>query len=108
MYFDYIKEKEDIDNYQWDWGFMTYCVEGGNIFHVVDIYIKPEFRGQGKVHELIEKAKSIGREKGCTKISSEVYVLNKPEIFDRSKALLERYGILYKDDEKCLMYVQKL
>ncbi|MCA9020529.1 MAG: GNAT family N-acetyltransferase [Planctomycetaceae bacterium] len=58
-------------------GLMT-CIEGFSTFackpllNIHDVYVSPEFRGQGVASQLFAQAESIAKTRGCCKLTLEV------------------------------------
>lgn len=68
-----IKEREGRDVIEESWGFIEYLIRPPNV-EIHDLYVQPEFRGQGKGQELANRVATLGREQGCTALWSNVYV----------------------------------
>ena len=73
MFFDYVKEREDLDSIIIEGqGFLTYRKDEDTLF-VNDLYVKPEFRKSSTFMELYKKAIDIGRKLGCKQMEGHVW-----------------------------------
>lgn len=71
MWKDYIKERENLDTYENETGFLTYEIHDGICF-MSDIYVKPEHRGTSAGYKLYLAVKNIAIDSGCTSIRGQI------------------------------------
>lgn len=67
MYKDYLKERENLDILETDYGFAT-VRQMDDCLYLQDIYVKPEFRKQGKGREMLAVVEDAAREMGFSKV----------------------------------------
>ncbi|XP_062823030.1 thialysine N-epsilon-acetyltransferase [Anolis carolinensis] len=60
--------------------FFTYSTWKGRNIYMEDLYVMPEFRGQGIGKKLMRTIAQIGLEKGCTQMKFSVLDWNRPAI----------------------------
>lgn len=65
MYKDYIKEREDLDTHETEFGFICYRIHLHTLW-INDYYVKPEFRMSGRGKELADHVFNLAKEAGCT------------------------------------------
>lgn len=63
MYFDYIKERENLDHIATESGFITFRIEGENCL-ISDYYVKPEFRRLHKGKFFADQVLELCKERG--------------------------------------------
>ena len=63
LYGKYIKERENTDIIENEFGFATYKVLE-DCLYVIDIYVLPEHRRSKKAHDLMDTAYNIAKELG--------------------------------------------
>lgn len=73
MYFDYVKERQNVDNFQTDKGFILYKVNGEECF-LAEVYVKPEFRGTSEIAKMIRSMCEIAESKGCNLLTANVHL----------------------------------
>ena len=89
MYFDYLKESQDIDNLQNEFGFVSYRIKGHECW-IKDWYVKPEHRGKTAAMRLIKDLEIIARSECCDCITSNVDIGT--ERAEKNTLILLRYG----------------
>lgn len=74
MYADYIKEAWNREYAEWDFGFVTYgvCNKIGSL-HICDLYIAPEYRGQGNYKTILNYLEGLARAEGLKFLSGDVH-----------------------------------
>ncbi len=63
-YAQYIKERENLDCYEDEYGFFTYKKEDG-VFLVSDLFVLPEYRNKGIGEKYAKKIDDFAKEHGC-------------------------------------------
>ena len=76
MYFEYIKERENLDHVLGDDYFFTYEIRDRE-FYLANIYLRPFKRGTPAVFEMYEQIEKIARENSCELISANIYLTDK-------------------------------
>lgn len=71
MFFDYIKEKANIDTHKTDFGFVTYEV-GDSILYIHDSYVVPSKRKSGEGRKMLEFLLTLAKERNIKALSSNV------------------------------------
>ena len=98
MYKEYIEEQ--LHNrfvYETEYGFLTYN-KTDEMLRLEEIYIKKEFRQQGKASEFYDKSEEIGRELGCTMLIGSI-VLGTNNAEESMMCLLKnKFKLHYIDD----------
>uniref|UniRef100_A0ABM5EJK2 Thialysine N-epsilon-acetyltransferase-like isoform X2 n=1 Tax=Pogona vitticeps TaxID=103695 RepID=A0ABM5EJK2_9SAUR len=70
--------------------FFTYSTWKGRNIYMEDLYVRPEFRGQGIGKKLMSRIAQMGVEKGCTQMKFSVLDWNRPAVdFYRSKGAVD-------------------
>ncbi len=72
MYGQYITERTNREILETEHGFATFQVLPNNIFYIIDIFIKPEYRRSRKASELTDNLENIAKEKGSKWILGSV------------------------------------
>lgn len=67
MYAAYLKERENLDVLETDYGFAI-VRQMSDCLYLQDIYVKPEFRKQGKGREMLSIVEDAARELGYKKL----------------------------------------
>lgn len=79
MYADYMKEKENLESYECEYGFITYK-KMKDALYIGDFYVKPQYRGSKHTTAMSNYVETIAKEAGCTMMLAEVNTKdNKPE-----------------------------
>jgi len=73
MYFDYIKERQNLEGFRTDFGFVTFKVVE-NEFFIENMYVQKQDRGLGKVEILIDECLKIAKSKECAIITANIYL----------------------------------
>lgn len=106
LYFEYIKERENLDHYEIENGFFTYEIRDKE-FYLANIYVRPDHRGTSAKLELWEKMQEIAIEKGCDLISANVYL--KDSGFHRTIRVALKLGFSFvMAQNNCVTIVKKL
>lgn len=71
LYAQYLEEKGCRHIYETEYGFATYEFQG-ELVYIVDIYVVPEMRKQGKAMTLALKVAEEARERGCRAVLGSV------------------------------------
>lgn len=88
MWLDYTKERFGYESIEEDWGFLLYSVNPP-LLSVQELYVKPEERGKKHAFDLLERARKIGRERGCTHLWTQVWMN------DRGRSRTMTAGLAY-------------
>jgi GNAT superfamily N-acetyltransferase len=103
MWKDYIKERENLDTYENEKGFLTYEINHGVCF-MSDIYVKPEYRNTSAAFKLYMAVKNIAIDEGCTGIRGQVD--RSLPGWEKSLQLMERLGFIPYSNIDTLTYLQ--
>lgn len=106
MWLDYNKELFGHDSIETEYGFICYIVRPPAV-EIRELFVKKEFRHQGKARELIEKLLPIASEKTCSTLWAEVWLksLGSNEIL---RAALT-YGFkMYEADKNRITIVKEI
>ena len=71
LYAQYIEERGCQHTYETEYGFATYEYQG-EVVYIVDIYVIPEMRKQGKALSLALKIAEEAKQKGCRAVLGSV------------------------------------
>lgn len=71
LYADYIKERENKECIDNEYGFITYKISGADSY-IVDFYVRPEYRRTGKGTELANLAAEAAKASRCTRLLGSV------------------------------------
>lgn len=102
----YLKEREDMDSIETDYGFVIYKITGDNVY-LRDIYVEEQFRQVNHCYKLADKVVEIAKEQGCKTMTGSVAVLAKnPEI---SIKTLLGYGMsIQSANNNFLVFVKEI
>lgn len=89
MWKSYIKERENLDTFETEHGFLTYEIYDDVCF-MSDIYIKPEYRNTTAAFKLWIAVKNIAIDSGCTSIRGQVDASTAEH--EKSLNLMKRLG----------------
>lgn len=67
----YLKERENVDSVQSDFGFATYIVTGKECY-IRDIWVDPRFRQLNEASKLADEIVKVAKARGCTILSGTV------------------------------------
>ena len=65
MWKAYLKERENLETFENETGFLTFEISNGLCF-LSDIYVRPEFRGTRAAYKLYKAVWEIAVSEGCT------------------------------------------
>ena len=71
MYSDYMKEKESLETYENEYGFITYK-KVKDVCYIGDFYVKPQYRGKRHTTDIANKVEEIAKGMGCNMMLAEV------------------------------------
>lgn len=72
LYAQYIKEREDFEMVEDEFGFASYKIFGAECY-IRDIYVVPEKRKTAIGTSYMEKITELARESGCTHLTGTVF-----------------------------------
>lgn len=104
MLWDYIKERENKEIVETDFGFALYEVDK-NVIYLSDIYVVPEQRNAKKVYEIADIVTTIGRERNCNILMGSIDP--KLDTADRSRKVLSNYGYVFVGHNSGLDWYKK-
>lgn len=104
MYADYIKEREGMEIMEDDRGFCSYLF-ADTACYIKDVYVKPEYRAQGVWKEYADTITLIAKAYGYKVLQGSVDKRTRGA--DRSKAMLESYGMKYFTSVNGIDYYEK-
>ena len=99
MYFDYIKERENLDYILLEDGFATYRIDGDMLF-VSDIYVDKDTRKSTCFFNMYKKLIEIGKKKGCKVMGCSVYLNTNDPTLSLRAILSAGFRLLGADEEK--------
>ena len=73
LYAQYIKERENRDIIEIDYGFLSYRIFEDECF-ICDIFVIPRLRKTGAVNYLTDEVTKIAKKAGCKYLAAKVYV----------------------------------
>ena len=104
MYPQYLKEYDNFDTLETDFGFIIYKIELDHIF-IRDIYILPEFRNGIKGKILGDLITQVAEENGKPSLVGCVWLKSKtPEL---TMQYLIRWGMKFAFTDKEMMFFKK-
>lgn len=104
LYAKYIKEREQKEIVENEFGFATYKVFG-NAVYIEDIYVVPEMRKAGMAKTLADQACFYAKEKGAKKVFGSVDVSLSSA--NESIKVLMAYGMSAHSTSGNLVYFSK-
>ena len=93
LYKEYIKEREGIDIIYTDQCFITYKVYDDNTAAIIDIYSKPEVRGQQVMKQFVEDLLTKFKEQGIITVYG--FTDERTNGWKRSEELMKKFGFRY-------------
>lgn len=106
LYFEYIKERENLDHVLGDDYFFTYEIRDKE-FYLANIFSRPSVRGTHVVFEMYEKIEEIAKENSCELISANIYLTDKG--FHRTLGAALKLGFrIVLAQNNCVTIVRKL
>jgi predicted GNAT superfamily acetyltransferase len=109
LYGQYIKERENAEIIEDDYGFATYKFIDDTYCYIVDIFVVQEKRKEGKASTYADKVARLARKKGYKFLLGSVSI--DANDFVASEKVLKAYGFKFKNvDEKdrVVYYVKEL
>lgn len=103
MWKAYVKERENLDTYENEHGFITYEIHDGLCF-MSDIYVKPEFRNSTAAFKLWKAVKNIAIDAGCALIRGQVDASTPGH--EQSLNFMLRLGFIPYSNIEYLTYLQ--
>jgi len=100
----YIKERLDQDSIEYDWGFVTYHIQGP-ICEVFDIYVIPEERKNRKAWTLADELTETAKQQQCNTLVGYIW----PGVpgSDESMQALLAYGFKMKTNDGARIILTK-
>lgn len=98
FYADYLKERTNDEIIETGFGFATYRFLDEKTCYIVDIYIVPACRKEGRASDIADIIKEIARERGCKELLGSVVPSAKGST--TSVKVLLAYGMTLKSCEK--------
>lgn len=72
LYSKYIKEREQKEIIEKDWGFVSYKINGPEIY-LADIYVRPDQRSLGRSRELVNEVIEVGKNANCEILTANIH-----------------------------------
>lgn len=104
LYGDYIKEREDKEIIEDQYGFATFVFLPEHCY-IVDIYVKPEFRKQNIASKYADQITVMARERGYSKLLGSVAM--KAHGVTTSLRVLLAYGFKLQESNADMIYLVK-
>ena len=103
----YIKEREGRDIIEDERGFLTYSFhDKGQTCYIVDVYVRPEYRGQHVATEWANQVATLAKLSGATQLLGSVDP--KTSGADRNRQVLEAYGMHFLKKDRIEYYLKEL
>ncbi len=67
----YLKERENVDSIENDYGFATFII-GGDEVYLKDIWVEKQFRQLDEASKLADRVAAIAKERGCKYMTGTV------------------------------------
>lgn len=107
MYAAFLSETEEMHFVQEPFGYAMYKFLPDNSCYVVEGYVLPEFRRQGKSKVIIDKVYEIAKQKKCDKLFSSVGT--KVKNAARNMKMLISYGMeLHSANSDIIYFVKEI
>jgi len=97
LYAEYIKERENKDLIEKDYGFCTYEILGQYVY-LADVYVSKDERQKGLCKDLVEEVVRIGKENGCKHILTSFCL--KATNWEISKKVIKQCGFKFHRKDK--------
>jgi hypothetical protein len=108
LYKQYLKEEENRDTIETEFGFITYSIYGEECY-IAEVYVLPEFRCRQNSLTLKEIVKVEALEAGCRFLTANVFLEDDIEKYTRKVRLMIDSGFLIKRvQEKNIIFWQKI
>lgn len=107
-YAAYIKEREDMEFYENDKGFVTYCYYPElQACYLAEIYVLPEFRGTITAFNLFKRVCNVAKSNGYNKMIGSVDTTTNG--YEKSEQLMQKLGWqFYKKVGYMVYYIGKI
>lgn len=106
LYFQYIKERENLDFVEIEEGFFTYKINGDECY-LNNVFLKPEHRGTPATIKIMNKIIEAAQSRDCKLISANVY-LNDHGFHRTIKSALKLGFSFVLAQNNCVTIVKKL
>jgi GNAT superfamily N-acetyltransferase len=104
LYAAFIKERENFDSVEEEYGFATYQIRG-NLVYLRDVYVIPKERQKGYASLLSDRVAEISKKQGCPKNFTTVACLDPNEGLNIQIVTL--YGFKFTQTNGQLSYFEK-
>jgi ribosomal protein S18 acetylase RimI-like enzyme len=104
LYAEYLKELENRDTVEHEWGFATFSTNG-DFCYLDNIYVKPDHRRSRLATALANEVELIAKSRGC-KILIGTIVPSLPGSTDRLVAALS-FGLKLQSSRDNFIFLQK-
>ncbi len=106
LYKEYLKEREGIEVYENDCGFISYSyIEEVNALYLAEFYVIPAKRNTPAGYRLYQRAVNLAKSNGCTKIMGSVDVSTNG--YELSEKLMGKLGFRFYKKVGYLIYFIK-
>lgn len=106
LYAKYLKEREDVDTLETEYGFATYRLRGDDCY-IMDIYVVPELRRAGLAAALADDVAKIAKALGYRVLTGSVD--SRANGAEDSHKVLTAYGMKpYLKDEYMTYYSKEI
>ena len=105
LYAKYIKERENSEIVETDYGFATFKIFDNGEVYVVDVYVEPKLRRQGKASELLDKIQEVTKPLGSKVLTTSVD-LNANGV-ENSLNAIYKYGFMAIKRINSMIYFSK-
>lgn len=100
----YLKERENVDTYESEYGFASYIISGEECY-IKDIWVEPQFRQLGFATKLADEICKIAKERGCKFLTGSV--CPSANGADASLKVLHGYGMKLMCSKENLIIFKK-
>lgn len=106
LYKDYLKEREDMEVYENEHGFVSYCyLEQDQALYLAEIYVVPKKRNTPAGYRLYQRVVNIAKANGYSKIMGSVDVTTNG--YELSEKLMGKLGFRFYKKVGYLIYFIK-
>lgn len=100
----YLKERQNVDTIQNEYGFATYQINADSCY-IIDIWVNPEFRNKNIASQIADEITDIAKKNGCLYILGSIC----PEANNSTDSLkvLLAYGMKLMSIQGNLIFFKK-
>jgi len=108
LYKQYLKEEENRDTIETDFGFITYTIMGEECY-IAEVYVMPEQRNKQNSLHLKKLVEELARKSSCLFLTANVFMEDNIEKYTRKVRLMIDAGFfITKVQDRNIIFWQKL